>query len=127
MQVVIDHFNATDPVVAKVVAAAFKGERPIVLSEPIAPELYFSKLANAVVNQQLSTKAAATIWRRFDALLEGNVTPERVVALDIEQMRGSGVSRQKAGYLQAMAEAISAGRSTSQASPIWMTRPLSPS
>ena len=109
MRVVINHFNAIDPMMAKVVAAAFAGERPIVLGKPIATELYFRELAEAVVSQQLSIKAAATIWRRFEALVEGNVTPERVLALDIEQMRGSGVSRQKAGYLQAMAGAITAG------------------
>lgn len=90
----------------EVVAAAFGGERPIELRKPIAPEFYFRELAEAIVNQQLSTKAAATIWRRFVALTEGQITPERVLTLSLDDMRSTGVSRQKAGYLHAMAEAI---------------------
>lgn len=94
---------------AEVVAAAFAGERPIRLGKPIAPEKYFRELTSSVISQQLSTKAAATIWRRFDALVGGEVIPKRVIALDIDQMREVGISRQKAGYLQAMAQAIMAG------------------
>lgn len=94
---------------ATIVESAFAGERPIALRKPLAPELYFRELAEAIVNQQLSIKAAATIWQRFDALVAGDVTPERILTLDIEQMRASGVSRQKAGYLQSMASAVAAG------------------
>ena len=108
MRMVIKHFENIDPVMAKVVAAAFAGERPITLGKPIAPEKYFRELAGSVVSQQLSTKAAATIWQRFEELA-GKVTPERIVELDVEHMRRTGVSRQKAGYLQAMAQAIIAG------------------
>lgn len=109
MQIVINHFRLVDPVMATIVESAFAGERPIALRKPLAPELYFRELAEAIVNQQLSIKAAATIWQRFDTLVAGDVTPERILALDIEQMRASGVSRQKADYLQAMAGAIIAG------------------
>jgi DNA-3-methyladenine glycosylase II len=102
MQPIINHFETVDPIMAEVVAAAFAGEAPITLDEPILPDRYFRELASSVVSQQLSTKAAATIWRRFEELA-GEVTPERVLALDIDDMRTAGVSRQKAGYLQAMA------------------------
>lgn len=110
MKVVIEHFEAHDPLLAPIVAAAFAGDKPIALREPIAPELYFQELAEAVVNQQLSTKAAATIWRRFSGLLDGEITPERVLALTPEQFQSVGVSRQKAGYLHAMAQAITDGQ-----------------
>lgn len=105
MQLIIDHFENIDPIMAKVVTAAFADTEPIRLRKPLPPELYFQELAEAVINQQLSTKAADTIWRRFKELA-GEVTPERIAELDVEQMRATGVSRQKAGYLQAMAQAI---------------------
>lgn len=105
MKTVIAHFENIDPIIAKVVAAAFAGERPIALGQPIAPEMYFRKLASSVVSQQLSVKAAATIWQRFEALL-GEITPERVLEFDIEAMRSTGVSRQKAGYVTAMAASV---------------------
>lgn len=109
MKIVIDHFKNVDPVMAMVVAKAFAGDTPITLRQPIAPEHYFHELAESVVSQQLSTKAATTIWRRFDEMLGGNVTPQRVLTFDVEQMRGVGLSRPKAGYLLAMAEAVVSG------------------
>ena len=46
--------------------------------------------------QQLSTKAAATIYARLLALMPGGVpTPEHLAALTDEQLRGAGISRQK--------------------------------
>jgi DNA-3-methyladenine glycosylase II len=106
MREVIAHFERVDQVLAPVIAAAFAAEVPIALRAPALPELYFREIADAITSQQLSVKAAATIWRRFDALLEGEVTPERVLALSVDDMRSVGVSRQKAGYLHAMAQAI---------------------
>lgn len=106
MKAVIAHFEAVDPLLAPVISAAFAAEKPIALREPTAPESYFRELADAITSQQLSVKAAATIWRRFDELLGGEVTPERVLALGVDEMRSVGVSRQKAGYLHATAQAI---------------------
>lgn len=105
MRIVIDHFENIDPIMAKVVGAAFLGNKPIALGAPVTPEKYFRELASSVVSQQLSVKAAATIWQRFETLL-GNVTPERVLEFDIDTIRSTGVSRQKAGYLTAMAGSV---------------------
>lgn len=109
MREVIAHFKRVDPMLAPVIAAAFAAETPIALRPPTAQELYFRELADAITSQQLSVKAAATIWRRFDELLGGEVTPERVLTLSLEDMRSVGVSRQKAGYLHATAQAIVKG------------------
>lgn len=106
MRDVIAHFERVDPVLAPVVAAAFAAEAPIALRSPKPPELYFREIADAITSQQLSVKAAATIWRRFETLLGGDVTPEKVLALSVDDMRSAGVSRQKAGYLHATAQAI---------------------
>jgi len=68
----------------------------------------FRALAEAIVYQQLSLKAAGTIWRRFEAL--GPVTPEDIAGLEVEAMRGTGVSGQKARYLLDLSDAVLSGR-----------------
>ena len=62
---------------------------------------HFSALVRAITNQQLSTKAAATIYQRLAALLPGETpTPAAIEALSDEQLRRVGYSRQKSGYLR---------------------------
>lgn len=66
-------------------------------------DLYFT-LLRAIVGQQLSTKAAATIWARFL-----NLFPHRepyanlVLAVDTDQLRSVGLSYQKVGYIKNIA------------------------
>ena len=65
---------------------------------------HFSALVRAITNQQLSTKAAATIYGRLAALMPGGTpTPEGLAALTDEQLRAVGYSRQKIGYLRDLA------------------------
>lgn len=66
-------------------------------------DLYLD-LLRAIVGQQLSVKAANTIWSRFVALFPDNYPgPEAVLSMDVNRMRGAGLSFQKAGYLQNIA------------------------
>lgn len=69
----------------------------------------FAVLLRVIVGQQLSVKAAATIFSRFSDLLDGDITPERVLALDADTMRGAGMSRQKFTYSHSLAEAVTSG------------------
>jgi DNA-3-methyladenine glycosylase II len=68
----------------------------------------FAGLLQMIVEQQVSTAAAAAIWRRFEAGL-GEVTPDTVAAADEATLRGLGLSLQKARYAHAMAEASRRG------------------
>jgi DNA-3-methyladenine glycosylase II len=62
---------------------------------------HFSALVRAITNQQLSTKAAATIYKRLAALMPGEVpVPEALAALSDDELRAVGYSRQKIGYLR---------------------------
>jgi DNA-3-methyladenine glycosylase II len=70
---------------------------------------HFSMLVRAIVFQQLSTKAATTIHDRLLALMPGGTDPCTLAALTEEQLRGVGISRQKAGYLRDLCEKVSAG------------------
>jgi DNA-3-methyladenine glycosylase II len=102
MREVIAHFEKVDPLLAPVIAAAFAGDKPIALRAAANPDKYFEEIAEAIVSQQLSVKAADTIWGRF-VKLAGKVTPEKVAKLSLEDMREVGLSYQKAGYLQSIA------------------------
>jgi DNA-3-methyladenine glycosylase II len=60
----------------------------------------FGALLKAIVSQQLSTKAAATIHARLVALLDGEPTPAGVAAASDAQLRAVGLSGQKLAYMR---------------------------
>jgi len=64
----------------------------------------FQTLAGAVLAQQLSSKAASTIQGRLVAALGGRLAPEGLLELTVEELRGLGLSRPKAGYLLGLAQ-----------------------
>lgn len=63
----------------------------------------FHQLLSAIVSQQVSVASANAIWERLEAA--GMTSPERVVATTEEELRALGLSRQKARYALALAEA----------------------
>jgi len=72
---------------------------------------HLTALVGAIVSQQLSTKAAATIFGRFVALFpDGHIHPDRIHALDDTVLRGVGLSGQKVGYLRDLCARITDGR-----------------
>ena len=91
---------AADPVMDRVTRAV--GE----VSVGVDPD-HFHSLASAIVGQQLSGAAAATIWGRFAAL--GPVEPAAILGLEEATMRSVGLSGQKARYLRDLAERVHAG------------------
>lgn len=66
----------------------------------------FRSLAGAIVGQQLSVKAAATIRGRFEALFDGPPTPAELVQLSESRLRGVGLSGQKLGYLRDLSRRV---------------------
>jgi len=62
----------------------------------------FQTLARAIVGQQISVKAAESIWGRF-ADCVGNVTPENVAAREDAALRACGFSGQKVAYVKDLA------------------------
>jgi DNA-3-methyladenine glycosylase II len=73
---------------------------------------HLSALAGAIVSQQLSTKAAATIFGRLVALFpEGRLTDAAAIAaFDDATLRGVGLSGQKIGYMRDLSARIADGR-----------------
>ena len=71
---------------------------------------HFQALTRAIVFQQLSGKAAGTIFSRFNALFPDNSpVPEAVLATSDEQLRAVGLSRQKVGYMRDLSLKVTTG------------------
>jgi DNA-3-methyladenine glycosylase II len=69
----------------------------------------FRTLALAIVNQQLSAKAAATIYGRVLEALGGELSPQRILDSEAETLRTAGMSWAKVRALQGIARAVTAG------------------
>lgn len=95
------HLRAADPLMAELIDRVGPVERPQ-LREP------FIALARSIVGQQLSVKAAQTIWMRLN--LGGPMTPERILETSEDELRSAGLSRGKASYLRDLSERVLDGR-----------------
>lgn len=71
----------------------------------------FHTLARAIVGQQISVKAADSIWNRLSANI-GGMTPLHVLAAGDETLRSSGLSSAKVRYMQDIAQYFSEGEDT---------------
>ncbi len=63
----------------------------------------YTTLARSIVGQQISVKAAQSVWDRFVAVAGGasqHLLPTSVLALDLPHMREAGLSARKCEYLQ---------------------------
>ena len=91
---ILEHFDERDPVMAGIIrqTGPFKLKRN---------QNYFVVLCKAILAQQISTAAAQAITVRFHALFDNHSpTPERVLKLSDQILRGVGLSRQKTAYLK---------------------------
>ncbi len=89
--------SAADPTLARVIE---EREEPSLTSRGDL----FATLVKSIVGQQISTKAAATVWGRLCDLV-GPVTDESILARTHEELRSVGLSNRKAEYVAGIAEA----------------------
>ena len=97
----VAHLCAADPTLARAIDAV--GPVRLTLEGD-----YFFALVDAIVSQQISIKAAASILARVRALCAPDpaLTPEHLVALPDEALRAAGCSRAKAIYLKDLSARI---------------------
>ena len=103
----IRHLRKADPDLARVIDAAGPFEMKLNPARSV-----FQALARAIVYQQLSNKAAATIFGRVCVHFpRGHVglTPERLLALSDARIRGAGISRPKLKSLRDLARRSASG------------------
>lgn len=77
------------------------------IKREITPDPFIALVSN-IVSQQISNKAAATVWTRLNILL-GSITPENIARVDVSEIQGCGMSERKAGYIKGIAEAALSG------------------
>ncbi len=94
-----------------ILAAAIKRIGPCLMADRQRKD-HLTALVGAIVSQQLSTKAAATIFGRFLALFSGGEIPDAaaIAAQSDAALRGVGLSGQKVGYLRDLCGRIADGR-----------------
>lgn len=104
MRKAILHLKKADPKMKALIEQV--GPCRIDYREPV-----FETLVRSIVFQQLSGKAAGTIFNRFLAALDPlfGCCPEEVLRLTQEQMRELGLSNQKASYIRDLAERTTSG------------------
>lgn len=102
MKKAIEHLKQADPVMAAIIDQV--GPYRMEYGVPT-----FEYLARSIVYQQLSGKAAATIYGRFAGAVGVPFTAEGVLKLSLEEMRTLGLSQQKATYLRDLAEKTGSG------------------
>jgi DNA-3-methyladenine glycosylase II len=95
-----DELAAREPVIARLRDATGP---PMITAPQRTP---FEALARAICFQQLSGKAAATIYGRFEAVVGGAVTPEAILSTPLESLRGAGLSAAKAASVIDLSEKV---------------------
>ena len=65
----------------------------------------FKTLTQSIVGQQISIKAAATIWSRLETLLDGQITQQNIMHIKETKLKKIGLSRQKISYLKDLSKA----------------------
>lgn len=74
------------------------------IEREVMPDL-FTSLIRSIIAQQISSKAASTVWNRIMERF-GEVTPERLAKVSIEEIQQCGISTRKAGYIKGITEAV---------------------
>ena len=88
-----------DPVLKKIIKKFNKG----FLTTRKDP---FFSLCRTIVGQQISTKAADSIWLRFEEKCKKKIIPEIILKLSSRSLKSVGLSRQKVSYLKNIAKSF---------------------
>ena len=88
-----------DPVMRKIIKKYKKG----FMSSRNDP---FFSLCRTIVGQQISTKAADSIWLKFEKKCKNKIIPKKVIKLSTKSLRSAGLSRQKISYLKNIAKSF---------------------
>lgn len=78
-----------------------------IIEREITPDP-FTALISSVVSQQISKKAAQTVWNRLNTLLE-EITAENISQASLSEIQSCGMSEKKAGYIKGISDADISG------------------
>lgn len=77
--------------------------------KPLSKSIYFEDLVDAICSQQLSGKAAKTIFGRVKEKLAGSITPDPIIKIDTKELRKCGLSYAKCSYVKDLAQKVKSG------------------
>lgn len=101
------HFKKVDPILH---TAAHQVRHTLTFKKaPQSEARLFTSLAESIVSQQLSVKAADAIWARVKEACGGRVTVRAILATRTLRLRNAGLSNAKVKTLKALAMAINKG------------------
>ena len=97
----LDHLKRRDRKLGRAI------DRIGMIERQVIPDL-FEALVHSVVAQQISRKAAATVWGRLCGNLQ-DITPGKVAVTDVTDIQQCGLSMRKASYIKGIGEAAVSG------------------
>jgi DNA-3-methyladenine glycosylase II len=104
-----EYLRRTDPVLRRLIDARGPID-PADDRRGSRPDPYIA-LARAIVGQQLSTKAARSIWEKVLGVFEGQEpSPADLLSVEPDRLREAGLSRAKVAYLRDLAERVGSGK-----------------
>ena len=106
MRDIVDELSSRDARMADVM----RRHQLCTLGQQDSEATHFESLVRSVVSQQLSVKAADTIYGRFRALARDDVSPENLTTVSDEGMRAAGLSGAKSKTIRGMTDAAISGR-----------------
>ncbi len=77
------------------------------IERTVTPDLFVALVAS-VASQQISAKAAETVWRRMEERL-GTITPSSIAGATHDEIQQCGMSMRKAGYIKGIGDAVKNG------------------
>lgn len=96
----LGHFKKTDPTLYEIALT-------VKLETLSKPSDYFIDLVDSIISQQLSGKAAATIFSRFKKLFpQEKITADKLLKIPDQKIREAGISFSKIRYIKGIAEKI---------------------
>lgn len=94
----IEYLKGQDKILGEAMERIGRIERRVI------PNL-FEALINSIVGQQISAKAAETVWNRLKDMLK-EITPESIATGSVEEIQSCGLSTRKASYIKSAGEAV---------------------
>ena len=97
LEVATKELSRNDPVIMKIIKL-YSGDKMQLKNNA------FLTLVRSVIGQQISVKAADSVWKKLEELCRDSIEPERIKSFSEDELRSAGLSRSKANYIQNIAK-----------------------
>lgn len=94
----INYLRSKDKILGKVIDEIGYVHRKVI------PDIFMA-IINSIIGQQISTKAHATVWGRFQTMFEP-VTPEHIGSISNEELQSCGISMRKVSYIKEVTSSV---------------------